>query len=449
MATVTSKELEDLVAQVKETPGWDVKDLGTRWRVTNSEGGGPCFIPKRPPAHNTLKGIMVNLQERGWDEAKAAEAREADRQQRLEEDRRRNERALYEAQRQIEQTELQQLREAATARQESANTDVLRGRIAQSVDTGDGVRKEVLEIDATFAKELLGYNNFFVGGQGFDPDAHMNRALSMNMVNEYRDAMLRGEWRRSHQGIAFDRNMNLVDGQHRLLALIEAAKVQPGITITTEVTYDLDPAVFPVIDTGKKRTTSDVLALHGLTNRIALAATIKLVYLYENFPVGAWTKVRISTQQTLELADKYGDAIHDAVRRGTQCSKVMIPSAASAGVYLCQKAMPGVDMDDFLWGLRTGQELAAGDPRLALRGFMERLRAQRRRTSNNVEQLGLFIKTWNAYVEGRPLYQTRLRANEAFPRPIESGTVQDLKAWEERRGDHEDDADAADVPDQS
>ena len=62
----------------------------------------------------------------------------------------------------------------------------------------------------------------------------------------------------THQGIAFDVNGVLVDGQHRLAAVIEA-DVPVELTVFTEV----GEGTFDVLDTGKRRTAADVLAIEG------------------------------------------------------------------------------------------------------------------------------------------------------------------------------------------
>ncbi|HEY2041129.1 MAG TPA: hypothetical protein VGH11_00540 [Jatrophihabitans sp.] len=61
-----------------------------------------------------------------------------------------------------------------------------------------------------------------------------NRPLSMPVVRGFAEAMGRGEWLVTHQGIAFDVNGVLVDGQHRLAAII-AADVPIELTVFTEV----------------------------------------------------------------------------------------------------------------------------------------------------------------------------------------------------------------------
>lgn len=69
-------------------------------------------------------------------------------------------------------------------------------------------------------------------------------------------AMTRGEWILTHQGIAFDQNGRLIDGQHRLRAII--ASGQPCMMF---VFTGLDPRAFMAIDTGVKRSTADTTGL--------------------------------------------------------------------------------------------------------------------------------------------------------------------------------------------
>ena len=85
-----------------------------------------------------------------------------------------------------------------------------------------------------------------------------NRPLSRPVVRSFAEAMRRGEWMVTHQGIAFDVNGVLVDGQHRLAAIIEADR-PVELTVFTEV----GEGTFDVLDTGKRRTAADVLAIEG------------------------------------------------------------------------------------------------------------------------------------------------------------------------------------------
>ncbi|MDQ2738234.1 MAG: hypothetical protein M3Y35_06395, partial [Actinomycetota bacterium] len=49
-----------------------------------------------------------------------------------------------------------------------------------------------------------------------------NRPLSTAVVKSFAEAMTRGDWMVTHQGIAFGSGGVLVDGQHRLAAIVAA-----------------------------------------------------------------------------------------------------------------------------------------------------------------------------------------------------------------------------------
>jgi hypothetical protein len=141
-----------------------------------------------------------------------------------------------------------------------------------------------------------------------------NRPLSRPVVRSFAEAMRRGEWLVTHQGIAFDVNGVLVDGQHRLAAVIEAD--QPvEMTIFTEV----PEGAFDVLDTGKRRTAADVLAIEGEKNSILLAAMVRIVWLYQNRPDLNWSggAAGVSNHQivqTLEQHPKMRDSSASASR---------------------------------------------------------------------------------------------------------------------------------------
>ena len=82
------------------------------------------------------------------------------------------------------------------------------GALGRGVE-GVSVRSRVQKISPEKAAEMLAANT-------------ANRPLSRSTVQAFAEAMRRGDWLVTHQGIAVDTNGVLVDGQHRLAAVIEA-----------------------------------------------------------------------------------------------------------------------------------------------------------------------------------------------------------------------------------
>jgi hypothetical protein len=92
-----------------------------------------------------------------------------------------------------------------------------------------------------------------------------NRRLRMHAVQSMAGAMRRGEWITTHQGIAFTQSGRLVDGQHRLSAIVLAE-----MPIDMMVSYGLPDDAFKVLDRGIKRSIEDVT---GLEKRLAEAVS--------------------------------------------------------------------------------------------------------------------------------------------------------------------------------
>lgn len=81
-----------------------------------------------------------------------------------------------------------------------------------------------------------------------DKNRKDNRKLSNQKVKEYMNEIRAGRWRYTHQGIAFDTEGYLIDGQHRLAAVREA-----GIATKMVVAYGVDRGEFTIIDRGFPR----------------------------------------------------------------------------------------------------------------------------------------------------------------------------------------------------
>ena len=89
------------------------------------------------------------------------------------------------------------------------------------------------------------------------------RPLRANHVKWFADLMIKGDFRLTHQGLAFDVNGKMKDGQHRLHAIIAA-----GVTVPMLVSYKVPEASFEVVDSGMTRsiydrfnTTADIAAI--------------------------------------------------------------------------------------------------------------------------------------------------------------------------------------------
>ena len=81
-----------------------------------------------------------------------------------------------------------------------------------------------------------------------------NRRISRDNVNLFAREIRNGEWRFNGEAIKFGKDGRLLDGQHRLLAVIAADK-----PLTTLVIRGLEDETQQTMDSGKTRTLGDVL----------------------------------------------------------------------------------------------------------------------------------------------------------------------------------------------
>ena len=151
------------------------------------------------------------------------------------------------------------------------------------------MRSKVQKITPKKAAELLEANT-------------ANRPLSKPVLKSFAEAMKRGDWRVTHQGIAVDTNGVLVDGQHRLAAVIEA-----DMPVEMTVFTDVPPDTFDVLDTGKRRNAADALAIKGERSTHQLASMLRTVWLYENAPDSSWSgrTAALTNHQILESLEDH------------------------------------------------------------------------------------------------------------------------------------------------
>jgi len=90
-----------------------------------------------------------------------------------------------------------------------------------------------------------------------------NRPLSMAYCERLARDMREGNWKTTHEGIAFSSHGRLLDGQHRLKA-ITLAKV----SVEMFVWFDVPPDALMAINNGRPRNLVDSLSLSGVAGNI-------------------------------------------------------------------------------------------------------------------------------------------------------------------------------------
>ena len=92
----------------------------------------------------------------------------------------------------------------------------------------------------------------------------INRAISHPRVEMYARDMEAGKWLLNGEPIVFNKDGNLVNGQHRLTAIIKS-----GITVKMLVIKGVENSDGVIYDRGRSRSTSDTLVMNGIDKYIA------------------------------------------------------------------------------------------------------------------------------------------------------------------------------------
>lgn len=254
-------------------------------------------------------------------------------------------------------------------------------------DPAEGtLRTQLMEVTPVMAaKWLADYNR---------PD---NRPLSQLVARQYAAEMREGRWALTHQGPAFDTSNQLLDGQHRLAAIVIA-----DVTVPMYVTFGADPDTFVVIDINYKRQPGHLLS-HPYAKQKAAAARFLTTlprFSYANKLHNRDVVRIVSEHPQIENAARIATVIYGATR---------ISSALHTALLTVVLESPVANrVDDWTEGLVTGAGLDPGDPRLPLRNRWA-LESQFL-NSGSGRSIGMFllVRSWNAYVTGASMSKLQL-----------------------------------------
>lgn len=273
-------------------------------------------------------------------------------------------------------------------------------------------------VDAIAAEQFLARNVTpakGVGGTNRPQVSGSIPALATDMIND--------GWKFSHQGIAFNEEGELIDGQHRLEAILLADKISPGISIPLMITWGLPLEANEKIDINRRRQPGTFLAMEGHASANRLSTTLKWVYLYgtadfdEPFDKAHWS--RMLDVAGLRAALRNHPLAPEGVAIGGkfQSSGLLTASAAAAGWVICRERYDEEVVDEFVTGVMSGAELKAGDARLALRNWAIN-RKERQARADAPVHLAFFLKAFRAFRTGDPVTTLTFKPSvERFPRP--------------------------------
>ena len=221
-----------------------------------------------------------------------------------------------------------------------------------------------------------------------------NRNVRPSIVANYAADMLAGRWAFAADPIRFDVDGRLVDGQHRLTAVVRAKTV----TVPFLVVRNLDPESQFYMDAGIQRSAGDQLSMKGVKDPNVVASAANFVVRYDAGKATSSAGM-VSKSETLAWVEN-NPGIYTSSRIARGATYVDAPVAIMAAAHFIFARQDQEAADSFFDSLTTRAGLVEGSPILALDN---RLRAAKR-LGQRVERhefLGYFIRAWNAYRDGR------------------------------------------------
>jgi hypothetical protein len=257
-----------------------------------------------------------------------------------------------------------------------------------------------------------------------------NRKLSSLVVSKYADLMRKGEWHFDGSPVRFDTDGNVIDGQHRLWAVIESDTTQRFLVID-----GLGKDTFATIDTGKSRSFGDILSIDhpNLSSINQVAAATQMIYRWEQglrgkalAPSGRGMSGSVPYRLLMEFFDANKERIIEVTKLGQNMNKATRGMTASVYALLAWvfDDISKEDSEFFFDRLRDGIGLHDGHAVLALRNSLQRFVNQSgdtRKTLPHDTAIAFGIKAWNYFRAGDEVKLITYRpggANpEAFPIP--------------------------------
>ena len=227
-----------------------------------------------------------------------------------------------------------------------------------------------------------------------------NRTVRPQTVGRYARDMRAGKWHLDGSPIKFGPDGALLDGQHRLAAVVES-----GVTILTAVAAGIDPAAQAVMDTGRGRTAADALSLGGEDNATQLAAAARLGVLADRNDLS--DNGEVSHEEIASYVADNPDLRYAVTYAKGLARKADCPPAVVAYSFMVLARLDAFEATRFWMAAADKVGLEPGDPVIAMTNRFAEARRSRERLPRAV-YLSAIYRTWNHRRAGKTLRQLKV-----------------------------------------
>jgi len=241
-----------------------------------------------------------------------------------------------------------------------------------------------------------------------------NRPLSQAHVERIASQILQGKWRYNGDTIKISKTGDVLDGQHRLWAIIETK-----IAVDTAIAWGIDRDAFATIDTIRKaRSFGDTVALNGAPRyRNVIGSALAWLIRWQRGVVEQY-KAPVNRVENSDIERAFADnpGITLAVEKATQLRTVANPSILAFLYYLAVSRNESL-AERFFSTLSDPAGIGVNDPFFRLRAYFT---SEHHKRKDALMTIALAIKAMNAANTGTKMqnlaWRQQGRAPEPFPK---------------------------------
>lgn len=254
------------------------------------------------------------------------------------------------------------------------------------------MKTEIMLVTPELAEKWLSYNTG-------------NRSVSDARVTFYSQELIQSRWQLNGESIKFDTDGRLLDGQHRLMAVIKS-----GVSLKTFVVHGLPTSVFTTIDTGKGRTGRDALKINSVENATNISTGIKRFLILKT---GFTKQRRVSNSEVIDEYNSRPEYYQSLFCRGQQfynSNHRILSPGDYIGFYAWFHETYSEDKVD---GFFKNIEDSVGVCGLLYNRLLDDVISKKKLI--RVEKTAIIIKAFKFYLSGNPIKLLKFAVDEPFP----------------------------------
>lgn len=240
-----------------------------------------------------------------------------------------------------------------------------------------------------------------------------NRRMRPAKVDAHVRALMSGQWEFNGGSVVISATERLLDGQHRLAAIQQSGYAAKMVVVT-----GVDDKAQVTIDTGSKRSFSDLLKMDGEKHFANLASVVRLYALMEiQRNALFWGRSNFQPQITelVRVLEEHPRLRESTIEAWHIYANVKLPISALGVAHYMFREIDPEDCRDFFDRLRSGTGIGSERTQaiLKLRDWANSRKPHESRAQH--VQFGTICKAWNAYRDGRAVGNIQLRTGGASP----------------------------------